>query len=173
MSKWKIDPVHSEIAFKVKHLMISTIRGTFDNFEGSITTKDSSFNNSEIAFYAEVNSINTKFKQRDSHLLGPDFFDADKFPRISFVSTNVLQKNEKELEITGDLTIKDVTKSVQLNATVNGTTKATDGSIVTGFHLHGEINRKDFGIVWNVPLEAGGVLIDETVTIEAFIEVKE
>ncbi len=172
MKTWNIDPVHSEVAFKVRHLMISTVRGIFSKFEGNITAEDNTFDNGIINFSTETNSLNTQNEDRNGHLVSPDFFDVEQFPKITFTSTSVKRINN-ELEITGNLTIKGITKLVKLQAVVNGTNTGMKGETVTGFELNGTINRKDFGLVWNVALETGGVLIGDAVTIEAFLEVNE
>ena len=172
MKKWTIDPAHSEIAFKVKHLMISTVRGVFNTFIGSIEAADDTLDNGTINFSADVNSIETRHPDRNGHLLGPDFFDAQNFPKITFTSNSV-KRDGNELNIKGDLTIKGVTKEVQLKAVINGSNTGMEGEKVTGFDITGKINRKDFGLVWNVVLETGGVLVGEEVEIEIFAEVKE
>jgi len=172
MKKWIIDPVHSEIAFKARHLMISTVRGHFNGFEGQIEALDDTLNNANITFSADVNSLETRHPDRNGHLLSADFFDVEKFPKLSFKSTSVKRTNG-ELEIMGDLTIKGITKSVQLKALVNGSNTGMEGEKVTGFDLTGKINRQDFGLTWNVTLETGGVLIGDIIQIEAFIEAKE
>ena len=173
MSKWNIDTSHSEIAFKVKHLVISTVRGTFDNFEGSVVAADDTFNNAAIAFSAQVDSVNTNSKQRDGHIVSPDLFDAVKFPTLSFSSTSVKNTNGKELDIKGDLTMKGVTKSINFKAAFNGIAKGMDGKRVAAFDLSLEINRNDFGISWNAPIETGGLVVSEQVKIEASLETKE
>jgi polyisoprenoid-binding protein YceI len=173
MSKWNIDTSHSEIAFKVKHLVISTVRGTFDNFEGSIVASDDTFNDAVIAFSAQVDSVNTNSKQRDGHIVSPDFFDAAQFPKLSFSSTSVKNINNKELDITGDLTMRGVTKSINFKADFNGIAKGMDGKRVAVFDLSLDINRTDFGINWNAPIETGGLVVSEKVQIEVSIEAKE
>jgi len=172
MKKWIIDPVHSEIAFKARHLMISTVRGHFNKFEGEITAKDENLTDAVISFNADVNSLETRHPDRNGHLLGADFFDAEKFPKMSFESTSV-KRVKDTLEIDGNLTIKDITKAVSLKAEINGTNTDMYGKKVTAFDLTGKINRQDFGVTWNAVLETGGVLIGDEVTIEAFIEAQE
>lgn len=172
MKKWTIDQAHSEIAFKAQHLMISTVRGHFGKFEGSITAEDDTFDKGIIEFNTDVTSLETRHKDRNGHLLSVDFFDASQFPQMSFISTSVERKGD-ELDIVGNLTIKGTTKEVKLTAKVNGSNKGMEGEKVTGFDLIGKISRKDFGMVWNVALETGGVLIGDMIEIEAFIEVKE
>lgn len=171
MIKWIIDPVHSEIAFKARHLMISTVRGHFSKFEGSITAEDETLNNGIIKFETDISSLETRHPDRNGHLLSADFFDVSNFPKMSFSSTSVKRKDD-ELDITGDLTIKGITKEVKLKAKVNGTNTGMEGENITGFDLTGKISRKDFGMVWNVALETGGVLIGDSIDIEAFVEAK-
>lgn len=172
MKKWNIDPAHSEIAFKVRHLMISTVRGVFNSFTGSIEAEDDTLDNGNINFSADVNSIETRHPDRNGHLLGPDFFDVQNFPKITFISTSV-KRDDSELNITGNMTIKGITKTIQLKAVINGSNTGMEGEKVTGFDITGKINRKDFGLAWNVALETGGVLVGEEVDIEIFAEVKE
>jgi polyisoprenoid-binding protein YceI len=172
MKTWNIDTHHSEIAFKVKHLMVSTIRGTFGSFEGSITTPDDTFDGSTIAFSADASSINTKSEQRDGHLQSADFFDAANFPKLTFASTSV-KKTGDMLEVMGDLSMKGVTKPITLQAVFNGISKAMDGKRVAGFDVTGSINRQDFGLTWNAAVETGGVVVSDAVAIEISIEAKE
>ena len=172
MNTWKIDTAHAEVAFKVKHLMISTIRGTFTKFEGSISAPDDTLDGGIINFTADINSISTNNQDRNGHLMSPDFFDVAKFPTMSFTSKSV-KRTKNELDIIGDLTIKGVTKSVDLKATLSDIGHGMESEKVIGIELFGKINRTDFGLVWNVALETGGVLIGETVIIEAFLEIKE
>ncbi len=172
MNTWNIDTGHSEIAFKVKHLMISTVHGTFSGFEGSITTPDDTFDGSTITFSADASTVSTKNEQRDGHLKSPEFFDVEKFPKLTFTSTQV-KKTGNVLEVTGDLTIRGVTKPVTLSATFNGISKGMDGKRVAGFDVTGTVNRQDFGLSWNAAVETGGVVVGDIVTIEATIEAKE
>ena len=171
MNKWNIDTAHAEVAFKVKHLMVSTVRGVFNKFEGGISAKDDTLDGGSINFTLDTNSINTHNKDRDGHLMSPEFFDVAKFPTISFASTSV-KRNGNELAIVGDLTIKEVTKQVELKASLSNVSKDMEGKDIIGIELEGKINRQDFGLVWNVALEAGGVLIGDEVKIEAFLEIK-
>ena len=172
MKIWTIDPAHSEISFKVKHLMVSTVRGIFSGFEGSISADDDSFANANISFSADVSTISTQNAQRDGHLVSADFFDAAAFPKATFVSTT-FSKNGDQLEITGDLTIKGITKSETLHGSFNGIAVGLDGKRVAAFEVATKINRADFGLTWNAALDAGGVAVSDSVAIEATIEVKE
>ena len=172
MKTWIIDPAHTEIGFKIKHLVISTVRGMFKTYEGSITAADETFNDAVITFSTDVASITTHNEMRDGHLLSADFFDAEKFPKLTFHSISV-KRNGNTLDIIGDLTIKDVTKSINLTATVHGTTIGADGKPVAAFDLTGAIERADFGLTWNTVIETGGFAVGDTVTFDMIIEVKE
>ena len=172
MNTWKIDTAHAEVAFKVRHLMISTIRGIFTNFEGTISAKDDTLDGGTINFTTNTNSISTNNKDRNEHLMSADFFDSAKFPTMSFASTSVKRVNN-ELNIKGNLTIKDITKEVELKATLSDTAKGMESEKIIGIELFGKINRSDFGLIWNVALETGGVLIGDQIVIEAFLEIKE
>lgn len=173
MKTWNIDPMHSEIAFKVKHLMISTVRGTFGAFEGSMTAADDTFQDANMNFSAEVASVNTQNEKRDAHLQGADFFDTEKFPQLTFVSTKVTKPEANELLVVGDLTMKGVTKSVELHGTIGGVATDMYGARVAAFEFLGTINRQDFGLTWNAALETGGVVVSDAVTLMITIEAKE
>lgn len=172
MTTWIIDSAHTEIGFKIKHLVISTVRGMFKTYEGTITAADDTFNDTTITFSADVASITTHNEIRDGHLLSADFFDVEKFPKLTFQSTKVV-RNGDVLNITGDLTIKDVTKSIELTATIHGTTVGPDGKPVAAFDLTGSIERADFGLTWNTVIETGGFAVGDTVTFDMSIETKQ
>jgi polyisoprenoid-binding protein YceI len=170
MTTWKIDPVHSEIIFKVKHLMISTVSGRFDTFDAAIETTKEDFSDAKITFSGDVNSINTKNEMRDGHLKSPDFFDAAKYPALSFTSTSVKKLSDYEMEVTGNLTMRGVTKSVKLAVIYNGTVAGMGGAKVAAFEITGKVNRFDFGLQWNALTEAGGVTVGNEVKIEILAE---
>jgi polyisoprenoid-binding protein YceI len=157
---WTIDTAHSEIAFKVKHMMISTVTGHFENFDATITTNDDSFDNASVAFNAKIDSINTKNKDRDTHLKSDDFFNSEQFPEMKFVSSSF---NGQQL--IGDLTIKDVTKTVELDVDFNGIAVDPYGQTKAGFEINGEINRKDFNLTWSAVTEAGSIVVSDKVKI--------
>jgi len=169
-TKWAIDPTHSEIHFKVKHLMITTVTGSFKNFTAAAETASEDFSNAAISFSADTNSVSTGNEQRDGHLQSADFFDAEKFPTLSFASTSYTKKGDDEFALTGNLTIKDVTKPVTLAVEFGGVAKDPWGNTKAGFTLSGKINRKDFGLNWNAVTEAGGLLVSEEVKISAEIQ---
>ncbi len=162
---WALDPSHSEVQFKIKHLMIANVTGSFANYEANVTTNGDDFTTASIAFNADVASINTANEQRDTHLRGADFFDTENFPKITFAATKYAND-----ELHGDLTIKGITKSVKLGIEFGGITKDPWGNTKAGFTITGKINRKDWGLNWNAALETGGVLLSEEVKINCEIE---
>lgn len=172
MKTWILDQAHSELAFKVKHLMISTVRGTFKAFEGTISATDDTFTDAQISFSADAASINTNNDHRDKHLISADFFDVENYAKITFNSTSV-KKEENNLSVVGDLTVKGITKQIEFKLVFNGTVIGMDTKRVASFELNTKINRQDFGLTWNAALEAGGVAVSDEVAIEAMIEVKE
>lgn len=169
-TKWVIDPAHSEIQFKVKHLVITTVTGQFNQFRGSIEADDD-FSELKAEFEADVTSISTNNEQRDGHLKSEDFFHAEQFPKLTFVSTNVVKKNSNEFAVTGDLTMRGVTKTVTLNAELGGTTVDPYGQTKAGFELTGVISRKEFGLTWNALTEAGGAVVSDDVRLVLNVQV--
>lgn len=170
-TKWAIDPAHSEIQFKVKHLMITNVTGTFTDFEASAETEGSDFGTAKISFQAKADSITTNNEQRDAHLKSDDFFSAEKFPYLSFSDGKLIPgKAENEFILKGKLTIKDVSKEVELAADLGGIEKDPWGNEKAGFSLQGKINRKDFGLTWNTITESGGMLVSEEIRIQAEIQ---
>ena len=165
-TKWAIDPMHSEVQFKVKHLVISTVTGFFKSFEGSLETVNDDFEDSEISFDLNVDSIDTNQSQRDAHLKSADFFDAEKYPQITFKSTSFKKTGAEEaFELTGELTIKDVTKPVTLAVEYGGSTKDFYGNIKAGFEVTGKINRKEFGLGWEGVTEGGSIIVGEDIKL--------
>lgn len=163
--KWAIDPSHTEVKFKVKHLVITTVTGAFKTFEGEVFSENEDFDGAEVNFTIDTASIDTNSTDRDNHLKSDDFFSAGKYPQITF-RNGKLSKNGDDYNLTGDLTIKDVTKQVTLNVDYNGTVKDPWGNQKAGFELSGKLNRKDFNLTWNVVTEAGGMLVGEEVKLE-------
>jgi polyisoprenoid-binding protein YceI len=166
-TKWSLDPTHSELQFKVKHLMITNVTGQFGGLTGEIESENEDFKNTKITFSADVNTINTSNEQRDTHLKSVDFFDGATFPELKFVSDSF---NAGDGKVIGDLTIKDVTKSVTLDVEYSGTNTDPWGNLKAGFSIEGKINRTDFGLTWNAALETGGVLVSEDVKISAEVQ---
>ena len=170
MTIWKIDPSHSEINFKVKHLVVSSVRGNFDDFKATIEAEKEDFSDAKIEFEADTNSINTRNNDRDAHLKSADFFDAQKYEKISFVSTSAEKVSDYELKVKGNLTIRDITKEITLDVIYNGIVEGMDGNEVAGFEISTRLNRFDYGLKWNVLTEAGGVVVGNEVKIEILAE---
>ena len=163
---WEIDATHSQATFSVKHMMISTVRGHFEVLSGKLHIDEDHPDNSWVEAEVDAASINTRDARRDGHLRSPDFFDAEKYPKITFKSTKVTPTGNNEYRVTGDLTMHGVTKEETLHADYSGQVKDLYGLQRAAFTVKGKINRKDFGLNWNVGLEAGGVLVGEDVNIE-------
>ena len=163
--KWVIDPAHSEIRFKVKHMMFTNVSGSFEKFDASVETDGDNFEDAKIQFTGEAGSLITGNADRDKHLLSPDFFDVEKYPNLTFKSTSFKQKSGDEYELKGDLTINGVTKPVKLDVEFGGTAKDPWGNTKAGFSVTGKLNRKDWGLNWNAALETGGVLVGEEVKL--------
>lgn len=168
---WNIDPVHSVAEFKVKHMMISNVKGQFAKVAGSLTLNESNLANSRVEVSIDASSIETRDAQRDAHLKSPDFFDVAKFPTLSFKSTSVRVVRDGELAVEGDLTIRDVTRKVVFD--VEGPTppaKDPWGNTRVAVSASTKINRKDFGLTWNAALETGGILVGDEVTINLEVQ---
>lgn len=169
-STWSIDPTHSEIGFKVKHMMFTNVSGKFNAFVATIENEDDNFETSKINFSAETASVDTNNTDRDGHLRSAEFFEADVYPKLSFVSTSIKKKSKKDYEIHGDLTIKNVTKNIVLETEYSGLMTDPWGNTKAGLSLTGKINRKDFGLTWNAALETGGVLVGEEIKLASEIQ---
>ena len=165
---WILDPTHSELVFKVKHLMITNVKGEFRKFEAVIDGED--FTKAAITANIDVASIDTNNTDRDNHLKSPDFFDAPQFPSIAFTGTSFTKKDEENYVLKGNLTLKGVTKEVSLDVEFGGANKDPWGNEKAGFSVSGKINRNDFNLNWNAALEAGGVLVSEEVKIHAELQ---
>jgi polyisoprenoid-binding protein YceI len=168
---WQIDTVHTNIGFAVKHLMVSTVRGKFNSYRGTVNLDPSDFSKSSFEGEVDVESIDTNNAQRDAHLRTNDFFDAPNHPKIAFKSTKIEAKGGDDYLVHGDLTIRGVTKPVTFTAEISGPAKSPYGQTVAGISARATVNRKDFGVNFNAVLEAGGVMIAETVKIEIDAEV--
>lgn len=162
---WKIDPTHTQIHFSVRHMMISTVRGKFGQFEAEATINESNLAESKVVAKAAVDSIDTSEPQRDGHLKSADFFDGEVFPYLTLESTAV-RKTDDKVEVDANLTIKDVTRSITLKGEVLGPAKDPWGSLRVGFSVAAEVDREDFGLTWNQALETGGILVGKKVKIE-------
>lgn len=167
---WAIDPTHSEIGFKVKHMMFTNVSGKFNTFSASVESEDDDFSTASISFSAEASSVDTGNGDRDNHLKGADFFDSANYPQVIFSGKEMKKVSDGVYHLTGDLTMRGVTHPVTLEAEYGGLMKDPWGNTKAGFSLSGKINRKDFGLVWNAPLEAGGVLVSEEVKLLAEVQ---
>lgn len=170
-TKWDFDPVHTEIAFKVKHLMITNVKGIFTEYSASIYTTGEDFSTAEIDFWMNPASLETNTEQRNAHLKSADFFDIEHHKEITFTS-NTIEKvdGDGSYELWGDLTIKGITKKIKLDVEFGGVVKDPWGGERAGFTINGKVNRKDWGLNWNTVLEAGGVLVGDTVNIACEVE---
>ena len=169
-TKWLLDPAHSELTFKIKHLMISSVSGTFKNFQAKVETEETDFSKANISLTAEMNSISTNNEQRDAHLRSSDFFEVEKFPQMKFISTGIEQTEDESFNLYGNLTLKGITKPVKLYMEFNGIMKDPQGQEKAGFLVSGKINRSDWGITLNVALETGGFMLGEDVRIQSEVQ---
>jgi polyisoprenoid-binding protein YceI len=165
-TKWAIDPTHSEIRFRVKHMMISTVTGQFNKFTASVETEGEDFSTAKVNFTAEINSISTNNEQRDGHLQAGDFFDAQNHPQLVFESDKMEKINNESYKLHGTLTMRGVSKKVILDAEFGGTTVDPWGNTRVGFSINGKINRKDYGVNFSMVSETGGILLGEEVKIQ-------
>ncbi|MEJ1238006.1 YceI family protein [Chryseolinea sp. T2] len=173
LTTWVIDPMHSEVLFKIKHLVISTVTGSFRKFEGQAITNGAGFDNAKVHFEIDVKSIDTNQPQRDEHLQAGDFFSADAYPKIVFDSTSFVKKSGSDYKMTGDLTLKGVTKPVELNVEYGGSENNGHGVVKHGFEITGTINRMEFGMTWNKLTDTGGLGLGEDIKLIANIQVAE
>ena len=164
-TKWTIDPTHSEIGFKVKHMMFTNVSGKFDTYEGTIETEENDFTTAKISFSADINSVDTRNTDRDNHLKSGDFFDAANHPKLTFAGKSFTKVNDHNYELTGDLTIKGIAKEVKLPVEFSGLMQDPWGNTKVGLNIESKINRKDWGLNWNAALETGGVLVGEEVKL--------
>lgn len=169
-TNWQIDYDHSKIGFTARHMVISEVDGQFNDYTLNLSGgKD--FTDSKIELEIETKSVDTKNKDRDNHLRSADFFDAENFPKIKFVSKSIEKVDDDEYKLTGDLTIKDITKPIELDVTYGGTIKDPFGNIRAGFVITGKLNRFDYGLKWNNLIESGGAVVGKTIKINAPIEI--
>lgn len=170
MATYKIDATHSDIMFKVKHLMISTVNGSFKTFDATLDFSEGNLADAKVWFEADIDSIDTQNEQRDAHLKGDDFFNAEEFPKMVFQSTGIEKMGSDEHTLTGDLTIRDVTKPIELKVEFNGSTIDPWGFERMGFDVAGKINRKDYGLKWSAVTEAGGLVVSDDVKLVMNVE---
>ncbi|MEB2781353.1 YceI family protein [Algoriphagus sp. C2-6-M1] len=162
-TKWVIDPTHSEVSFKVKHLVISTVTGYFKEFEGKAESATEDFEGASVSFSADINSIDTNQKDRDNHLKSADFFDADNHPKLTF--SGKFNNSGGDYKLIGDLTMRETTKKVELDVDFGGVASDPYGQTKAGFEIEGKINRKDFGLSWSAVTEAGSVVVSDQVRL--------
>jgi len=168
--KWTMDPTHSEVQFKVRHLMISNVTGIFPKFDVQVETEDLDFMTAKAKFTADTTVVTTNNEQRDQHLRSADFFDSAKFPSLSFVATKYEKVDNDSYELYGDLTIRDVTKNIKLDVEFGGVITDPWGNTRAGFTINGKINRKDYGLSWNALTETGGLVAGDDVRIHVEVE---
>jgi polyisoprenoid-binding protein YceI len=168
---WTIDPTHSEILFKIRHLMVSNVTGSFGSFEGKVETEGDDFDGAYVTFSADIDSISTNNEQRDGHLKSDDFFNAEQFPKLSFESTSFKKIDDENYELVGNLTIRDVTKPITLKAEYGGQMGDFYGNTKAGFEISGKINRKEYNLTWDAVTEAGGVVVSDDVRLILNVQV--
>ncbi|MEQ8413381.1 MAG: YceI family protein [Imperialibacter sp.] len=171
LTQWNLDTMHSELQFKVKHLVISTVTGSFKNFNVEVATEGDDFTTAQIKLTADVSTIDTGNEQRDGHLKSDDFFNAEKFPALTFESTGIKKVDEESFILSGNLTIRDITKPVDLNVVLGGIAVDPYGNTKAGFEVEGKVNRKEFDLKWNGVTEAGSVVVADVVKILGNIQV--
>jgi polyisoprenoid-binding protein YceI len=169
-TKWVLDPTHSELGFKIKHLMISNVSGSFKNFHVEMKTEGEDFSTAQIKAKVEMNSIYTNNLQRDEHLHNSDFFEVEKYPELEFKSTKIQKADNETFYLYGDLTMKGITKPVKLTVEYNGVAKDPWGGERAGFVVTGKIKRSEWGVTFNAALETGGVMLGEEVKINSEIQ---
>jgi polyisoprenoid-binding protein YceI len=172
MKKFVLDPLHSDVSFKIKHLMISNVTGQFSNFDATMESESEDFSDAKMWFQADVASINTNIADRDNHLRSADFFDVENHPHMTFNSTSV-EKNGDSYIISGDLTIRGVAKPIQLNGKYNGSDVDAYGQTKYGFELEGVLNRKDWGLTFNLEGGKGSLIIGDEVRLNIGIQMME
>ena len=173
MTRWTLDPMHTEIGFAVRHMMVSTVKGRFRQFDLEIDVDEQHPENSSLLLTVDAASLDTGVDDRDQHLRAPDFFDVERFATISFRSTRIRRAGDGELKLTGDLTIRDVTREILLTGEFAGPLLDPQGNRRIGVSLSGELDREAFGLTWNTALDTGGVLVGKTVKISVEAEVVE
>ncbi|MCF3110666.1 YceI family protein [Niabella sp. CC-SYL272] len=169
-TKWLSDSTHSELGFKIRHLMISNVTGSFRDFQAEVAAPDDDFSKAQVKLTARMDSVSTNNEQRDAHLRNADFFEAEKYPELEFVSTGITRKDSDTFDLEGNLTLKGITHPVQLKVEYNGTTKDPWGNERAGFFVTGKIERSLWGINFNSVLETGGIALGEEVKIQSELE---
>lgn len=171
MTKWNVDPSHSNVGFSVRHMMVSNVRGNFKGLKGAVEGDPNNLAETKINFKIDVNTINTDNEDRDNHLRSEEFFEVEKYPEITFVSTNIVENGEDKYNVVGDLTVKDVTKETTFKVEKTGAGVNPWGVEVIGFEGETKISREAFNLTWNQVLETGGVLVGDDIKINLEIQV--
>lgn len=171
-TKWAFDKVHSKVEFSVSHLVISEVSGFFKSFDGTVEATKDDFSDAKIDFSVDINSIDTDNQNRDGHLKSDDFFNAEKFPKMIFKGKSLKKVGKNKYKLTGDLTIRDITKSITLDVVYNGTVKDPWGNTKAGFKVKGTVNRFDYGLKWNTLMETGGAVVGKDVEIKVDLELQ-
>lgn len=169
-TNWTIEPSHSEVNFKVRHMMISNVSGQFTSFEGSAQTEGDDVSTAKATFSIDVNSITTNNEQRDGHLKSADFFDAENHPKLTFESTSMEKTGDQDYKLHGNLTMRGVSKPVAFNAEYGGIILDPWGNTRIGFTVTGKVNRKEYGLNWSAVTEAGGIVVSDEVKFEVHVE---
>src|SRR4030095_9967404 len=170
MATYKIDPTHSEITFKVRHLMITNVTGKFKKFDATSESDRDDFSDAVVTFEADVNSITTHNEQRDAHLKSDDFFNEEKYPKITFRSTSLKKESEEDYKLYGNLTIRNITKPIELKVTYNGNINDPWGSERAGFEIEGRVDRLEYGLKWNMLTDTGGMVAGKDVKLIVNVE---
>lgn len=169
-SKWQLDPTHSSVDFSVKHMMFATVKGAFKQFDATIEADPTDLTTAHIQFAVDTASVDTRNDDRDGHLRSADFFDVENYPQLTFKSTKIEKTGENEYNVTGDLTIKDVTKTETFTVKFEGQGQDPWGNQKAGFGVDGTIDRSKYGLTWNAALETGGVLVGDKINISLQIQ---
>lgn len=169
-TNWQLDPAHSEVTFRVRHLVIATVSGKFDKFSSTVNTDGDNFTTANIEFSVETGSINTGVEARDNHLRSDDFFNSEKYPSLSFKSTGVKHLGGEQYQLDGNLTIRDVTKPITLQVEYHGTVKDPYGNFKAAFEVTGALKRKEFGLRWDAFTETGGAVVSDEVKIQVNVQ---
>lgn len=164
--EWRFDPEHTRVGFSARHAMVTTVRGAFNDVEGVINLDADNLSNSTVTVRLKAASVDTRNEKRDAHLRSPDFFDVETYPEIVFVSSTIDEVEENNFMVVGDLTIRDVTKQVAIPIELLGITRDPMGNLRAGFEATRRLNRRDYGLEWNLAMDTGGVLVSEKVTLE-------
>jgi polyisoprenoid-binding protein YceI len=168
--EWDFDKAHSKIAFRVRHMVIAEVDGYFKDFSGNVTTEGEDFSTAQIQFTVSVPSIYTEEPDRDTHLKSDDFFNAEKYPNMTFKSTSIKEVGDNKYKLSGNLTIRDVTKPIELDMVLNGIVEDPWGNTRAGFKITGELNRFDYNLKWNAALETGGLVVSKEVKLDLNVE---